>query len=211
MPPQRIIIFGSTGGTGRELVQQALDRGHTVTAFVRDPARLSIRHDRLLLAQGDVLRPRTLPDAVRGQDGVLCALGRKPFASEPVCSVGTRNILDEMAQQGVQSVVIETSVGVGDSFARCGGFQKFLFRTLLRSYFKDKERQEQYVRASSLNWTIVRPVVLTNGPATDALRASTTVQFRGFDSPSVSRADVARFMLDQLDHPTFLRQCPTLY
>jgi putative NADH-flavin reductase len=212
----RIVIFGATGGTGQALIQQALDRGHLVTAFVRDPARLPLCHERLHLIIGDVLNPDTLPNALRNQDAVLCALGRKPFVHDPVCSVGTKNILNEMARQGVGRIIVESSVGVGDSFARCGGFQKFLFQTLLRSYFADKAIQEQYVQASNqawsdFNWTIVCPVALTNGPATNALRASTTVQFRGFDAPSISRADVARFMLDQLDHATFLRQCPTLY
>lgn len=211
MPSKRIVIFGATGGTGRALVQQALDRGHTVTAFVRNPARLLLRHDRLQLVRGDVMRPETLPDSLRNQDAVLCALGRNPFVSDPVCSVGTKNVLDEMARQGVRLIVVESSVGVGDSFARCGGFQKFLFSTLLRSYFADKAIQEQHVRDSALDWTIVRPVVLTNGPATNSLRASTDVSFRGFDSPSVSRADVARFMLDQLDQPAFLHQSPILY
>ena len=211
MSAKSVVVFGATGGTDRALVQQALDRGHEVTVFVRDSSRLPIRHERLRLVQGDVLRPATLPDALQNQEAVLCALGRKPFVSEPVCSEGTRNMLDEMARQGVGTVVVESSVGVGDSLSQCSGFQKFLFRTLLRSYFADKAMQEKYVRESGLDWTIVRPVQLTNGPATDALRASNTVQFRGFESPSISRADVARFMLDQLDHPTFLRQCPILY
>ncbi|GAB3639603.1 NAD(P)-dependent oxidoreductase [Spirosoma arcticum] len=216
MLPKRIIIFGATGGTGRELVQQALDRGHQVTAFVRDLARLPIHHDRLRLIQGDVLKPDTLPPALIGQDAVLCVLGHKPFVSDPVCSEGTHHVLNEMARQGVPTIVVETALGVGDSFGRSGLFQKFLFRTLLRSYYADKEIQERHIRNSNqtwpgLNWTIVRPGRLTNGPATDLLRASTDVRFRGFDSPSVSRADVARFMLDQVDLPTFLHQCPTLY
>ncbi len=211
MPSQRIVIFGATGGTGQALVQQALDRGHTVTAFVRDPARLVMQHDRLHLVPGDVLKPDTLPPALSGQDAVLCALGHKPFVSDPVCSVGTKNVLGEMTRQGVKTIVVETALGVGDSFERSGLFQKFLFRTVLRSYYADKEIQEQRVRESRADWIIVRPAQLTNGPATNSLRASTTVSFRGFDSPSVSRADVARFMLDQLDHPTFLHQCPTLY
>ena len=211
MPAKRIVIFGATGGTGQALIRQALDWGHIVTAFVRDPARLPIRHDRLHLVQGDVLRPETLPEALRNQHAVLCALGRKPFANVPVCSVGTKHVLDEMTRQGVGTIVVESSVGVGDSFAQCGGLQKFLFSTLLRSYFADKAIQEQHVRASQLDWTIVRPVALTNGPATESLRASADVCFRGFDSPSVSRADVARFMLDQLDQPAFRYQCPILY
>ena len=211
MIPQHIIIFGATGGTGRALLQQALDRGHRVTAFVRDPARLSRQHARLTVAIGDVLQPDTLPPALQGQDAVLCALGRNPFVNEPVCSAGTRNVLNEMTRQGIRPIIVETAMGVSDSFQQSGLFQKFLFQTLLRSYYADKKIQERYVRESNLDWTIVRPVRLTNGPLTDTLQASTTVQFQGFDAPSVSRADVARFMLDQLDTPTFRHQCPILY
>ena len=211
MLAKRIVVFGATGGTGRALVQQALDRGHQVTAFVRDPNRLPLQHARLQKIQGDVLEPQTLPAALLGQDAVLCALGRRPFVSEPVCSLGTKNITEAMAQQSVRSILVETSVGVGDSLAQCSGFQKFLFRTLLRSYFEDKALQEEHIRHSAFDWTIVRPVALTNGPATDSLRADPNAQFHGFQAPSVSRADVARFMLDQLDHPSFLRQCPILY
>ena len=211
MLAKRIVVFGATGGTGRALVQQALDRGHRVTAFVRDPSRLPFRHARLQKIEGDVLQPNTLPAALLGQDAVLCALGRRPFVSDPVCSLGTKNILDAMAQQSIRPIIVETAVGVGESIAQCSGFQKFLFRTILRSYFVDKALQEQYVRGGSLDWIIVRPVALTNGPATDSLRADPDAQFYGFQGPSISRQDVARFMLDQLDHPTFLRQCPILY
>lgn len=212
MSVKRIVVFGATGGTGRALVEHALDRGHRVTAFVRDPDRLPLlHHARLQKIQGDVLKPQTLPSALLGQEAVLCALGRRPFVNDPVCSLGTKHIMEAMAQQSIRSIVVETSVGVGESLAQCSGFQKFLFRTVLRSYFADKALQEEYVRQSAFDWTIVRPVALTNGPATDSLRADPGVQFHGFQAPSVSRADVACFMLDQLDHPTFLRQCPILY
>lgn len=211
MSAKRVVVFGATGGTGRALVQQALERGHRVTAFVRDPDRLPLQHARLQKIVGDVLQPHTLTAALLGQDAVLCALGRKTFVSEPVCSLGTKNIMDVMAEQSIRSIIVETSVGVGKSLAQCSGFQKFLFRTVLRSYFVDKALQERYVRNSALDWTIVRPVALTNGPATDSLRADPDIQFHGFLGPSVSRADVARFMLDQLDQPSFLRQCPILY
>ncbi len=134
MSAKRVVVFGATGGTGRALVQQALERGHRVTAFVRDPDRLPLQHARLQKIVGDVLQPHTLTAALLGQDAVLCALGRKTFVSEPVCSLGTKNIMDVMAEQSIRSIIVETSVGVGKSLAQCSGFQKFLFRTVFFTF-----------------------------------------------------------------------------
>lgn len=211
MAIRHIVVFGATGGTGLALTEQALQRNYQVTAFVRDPARLPVQHDRLRIVQGDVLKPDTLAAALQGQDAVLCALGRKPFVNEPVCSAGTNHVLQEMARQGVRRIVVETAIGVGESINQCGTLQKFLFRTLLRSYFADKALQEQYVQESAADWTIVRPVGLTNGPATTSARASLDAAFTGFAMPSVSRKDVARLMLDQLETTSFRHQAPVLY
>ncbi len=211
MATPKIVIFGATGGTGLALTDQALQRGYLVTAFVRDPARLPIQHDRLRVVQGDVLKPDTLTAAIHGQDVVLCALGRKPFVSKPVCSAGTKHILDEMTRQGIRRILVETAIGVGDDIKRCSGLQKLFFRTFLRTYFADKLLQEAYVKESQTDWTIFRPVGLTNGPGTLWARASLDVTFSGFAMPTISRTDVARLMLDQLENSMFVHQSPVLY
>ena len=126
--PSRVLIVGATGGTGRQLVTQALERGYAVTALVRDPSRLRVDHPQLTVIQGDVLDERSVEAAMRGQEAVLSALGHKRyFYPTRILSQGTRNILRAMETHGVQRLVCETSLGIGDSAGRMG-----LYYTLLR-------------------------------------------------------------------------------
>lgn len=113
--------MGATGGTGRQLLVQALERGYEVTAFVRDPSRLSIAHPQLTVVRGDVLDRDSVETAMRGQDAVLSALGHKRFFYPTrILSEGTRNILRAMEGQGVRHLVCETAMGIGDSAGRMG-------------------------------------------------------------------------------------------
>src|SRR5438309_8523951 len=163
-----VVIFGATGGTGRALVQQALDRGHSVTAFVRKRSRMRIEHRRLRLALGNVLDYGTVEAAITGQDAVLSALGHKRWLIKTsILSKGTQNILAAMTKCGVRRLVCETSLGVGDSKGRLGIlYTFFLIPLLLYFYFQDKELQEKCIMQSSLDWIIVRPADLTNGKLT---------------------------------------------
>lgn len=205
----RLLIVGATGGTGRELVQQALERGHEVTAFVRNPARLPIRHERLAVAQGNVLDFPTVEAAVRGQDAALCALGHKRFFYPTrILSDGTRNLIRAMEAQSVPRLVCETALGFGDSWGRMGLYYTlFVGFFILPFYFHDKIRQESLIRRSSLDWVIVRPGMLTNGKKRGAYRHGPQVG-HWLWTVRISRADVAAFMLDQLTDDTYLRQTP---
>ena len=167
-----LLIFGATGGTGRALVEQALDRGHTVTAFVRKASRMRIKHGRLRLMIGDVLDYGKVEAAIAGQDAVLSALGHKRWLIKTsILSRGTRNIVAAMTKCGVQRFVCETSLGVGDSRGRLGLlYTFFLIPVLLYFYFQDKELQEKCIMLSSLDWVIVRPAAPTNGKQTGAVR-----------------------------------------
>src|SRR5688500_16845597 len=112
----RVLIVGATGGTGRELVSQALEQGHRVTAFVRSLDRLRLRHERLTLAQGDVLNPAAVEHAVPGQNAVLCALGHKRwFYPNRILSRGTEHLVRAMEKYRVRRLVCETALGIGDS------------------------------------------------------------------------------------------------
>jgi len=207
--PGRLLVVGATGGTGRELVAQALERGHEVTAFVRDPAALRIEHPRLRVACGDVLDYDSVESAVRGQDAVLSALGhRRYFPPTRILSEGTRNLLRAMESHGTRRFVCETSLGIGDSAGRMGlAYTLFLIPVILPFYYWDKLRQERLITASRTRWMIVRPVALTNGPKRGVRRHG-----RGVGSwlwaPSIARADVAAFMLDQLADDTYLGSAP---
>jgi uncharacterized protein YbjT (DUF2867 family) len=207
----RLLIVGATGGTGRELVLQALERGFAVTALVRDPSRLTITHPQLTVVRGDVLDMCSVEAAMRGQEAVLSALGHKRYLSPTrILSDGTRNVLRAMETNGVARFVCETALGIGDSAGRLGLYYTFFtIPVVLPFYFWDKTRQERIIAGSDREWIIVRPGLLTNGKKRGRYR-------HGFHLGSflwtvrISRADVADFMLNQLESDTYLRTAPGL-
>ena len=207
--PARVLIGGATGGTGRELVAQALERGFAVTALVRDPTRLRVEHPRLTVVRGDVLDAASVEAAMSGQDAVLSALGHKRyFYPTRILSSGTRNIVRAMESHGVRRVVCETSLGIGDTAGRLGlWYTFFVIPVILPFYFWDKTRQERVIAESGLEWVIVRPGALTNGDRKGRVREG-----RGVGSflwtVRISRADVAAFMLSQLVSDTYLGAAP---
>jgi len=209
--PARILVVGATGGTGRALLAQALDRGLIVTALARNPARLALEHPRLTVLRGDVLDASTLDAAVRGQDAVLSALGHRQFFwPTRIQSSGTKNLLQAMERHGVKRFVGETALGIGDSAFRGGLIATlFVFPLILPFYFWDKALQEQVIARSGLAWTIVRPGALTNGPRSGTVRHGRSVGSL-LRSARISRADVAAFMLAQLTDDSYLRAAPGL-
>ena len=205
----RVLIIGATGGTGRQLVTQALERGHEVTAVARNPAALDITHPRLKVLRGDVLDSASLDPAVRGQDAVLSALGHKKFfPPNRILSDGTRNVLRAMEAHGVSRFICETGLGIGDTTGRMGlYYTMFVIPVILPAYFLDKTRQEQLIAKSRLNWTIVRPGALTNGELRGKYRHGSRIG-SFVTTMKISRADVAHFMLNQLTDDTYLRAAP---
>jgi uncharacterized protein YbjT (DUF2867 family) len=202
-----ILIIGATGGTGRQLVQQALDLGHQVTAFVRKPAKLKMEHPNLRVAQGNVLDYASLESAMRGQSAVVCALGHKRFFYPTrILSEGTRNILRAMKAGHVPRLVCESSLGVGNSVGRLGLlFTLFVIPVILPFIFWDKVRQEKLIEESDTDWIIVRPAVLTNRPPRRNYRHGPDVGNYVL-SNRIARADVADFMLKQLTDDAYLGQ-----
>jgi putative NADH-flavin reductase len=203
------LILGATGGTGRQLVVQALERGSAVTALVRDPSRLQIDHPQLTVIQGDVLDCASVEAAMRGQEAVVSALGHKRFFYPTrILSEGTRNILRAMETHRVPRLVCETSLGIGDSAGRMGlYFTLFTIPVILPFYFWDKTRQERMIAESNVEWVIVRPGVLTNVDRRGSPRHGRRVG-SFFWTVRISRADVAEFMLNQLESDTYLRAAP---
>ena len=195
----RILVVGATGATGRAIVAQALARGHEVTALVRNPDRLEVRHEHLRVIQGDVLDPTAVDTAVAGQEAVVSALGHKRWMIPTrILSAGTANILAAMQRHGVRRYIGMTSLGVGDSWWRMGLYYTlFVLPVILQFYFWDKHRQEKLVRASGLDWTLVRPGALTNGKPRGNWRAAREVG-NPLWTVRIARADVAHFLLDQL-------------
>jgi len=204
----RIVIFGATGGTGRELVRQGLERGHDVTAQARSPEKLAeFEHPNLDVVRGDVLDPADVERAVTGQDAVLCAIGAGAERST-LRENGTRTIVTAMEAKGVRRLICLSSLGVGDSRANLPFFTKYLIVGIfLRHAFADHERQEAVIRNSPLDWTIVRPPHLKDGPRTAEYRYGFSPTDRSIQG-WISRADLADFMLDQLTDDTSVRRTP---
>jgi putative NADH-flavin reductase len=202
----RVLIIGASGGTGRQLVRQALEQGHRVTAFVRKRKRLKIEHPNLRVVEGDVMKPDTLDAAMEGQSVVVSALGHKRlFWPTRILSRGTENIIRAMQQHRVPRLIVESSLGVGNTVGRLGLPATFLFvPSVLPFYFWDRVRQEELIAEKiDIDWVIVRPAVLTNGPFRGKYR-------HGFNVGNyiwlrrISRADVADFMLKQLNDDTYV-------
>jgi putative NADH-flavin reductase len=206
----KVLIIGATGGTGRQLLEQALAAGHEVTALVRNPTKIHIRHERLRVLQGDILDFESVDRAMAGQNAVLCSLGTKSlFRPVKIFSEGTSNLLQAMAKHGVRRLICITGIGAGDSRGHGGFFyDKVILPIVLKRIYEDKNKQEELIRKSDRDWTIVRPGFLTNGPPTGNYRVLTDLT--GVTVGRISRADVAAFMLAQLNSDRYLRQTPLL-
>ncbi len=205
----KLLVIGSTGGTGREIVRQALEQGHHVTAFARNPASVKIRHDRLTVVQGNVLDPASVEKAVKGQDAVLSALGHKRFfLPSSILSKGTANIIDAMKKHHVRRIICETTLGISDARWKLGLYYTlFVIPVITFWYFRDKVKQERLIKESGLEWTIVRPGQLTNGKQRGKYKHGPDVGSYLL-TVSISRADVADFMLKQLTDKKYLHQTP---
>jgi uncharacterized protein YbjT (DUF2867 family) len=206
LSPLRIALFGATGGTGRQVLAQALEQGHGVRALVRDPTKLPEQAG-LTRIVGDVLDPEATRRCIEGADAVICVLGSRHGGREPVEAVGTWHILEAMQSRGVRRLIAVTSLGVGDSRAQINPLFRAIMDLTLKPIMQAKEEQERLIKASGLDWTIVRPGGLTDGPRTGRYRCGIDPRIRG---GRVSRADVADFVLRQLTNRDFLHQTPAV-
>lgn len=202
----KVLIFGASGGTGRHLVPKALRRQHYVTAFVRTPAEFGLAGANLAVFTGNVTDPNAVERAMRGQDAVISVLGAsRPRNSDPGVVQGIRYILDAMARLGVRRLIYQSHVVVSDSRPQAGLVTRLVSARVLRHEIADHEIKEGLVKASALDWTIVRPPTLTNGPATGSVRSGERIPPRSL-FPRLSRADVADFILSRLDDPASIRK-----
>ncbi len=197
----KIVIFGAAGGTGRDVVEQALAKGHEVTAFDRHPEALTIEHPKLKIFQGDIFNETQVEEAIEGQDAVICVLGVKPTTTIPVCSVGTEHIIAAMQKTGVKRFICQSAFTVA---ALDGEWREVPWALPVILKFT----QERATRQSDLDWIIVRPAQLTDSPRTGTYKVGTSLKMSL--NSKISRADVADFLLKQLYEDTYLHQVPRL-
>ncbi len=204
-----LAVFGATGPTGLQLVQQALEAGHSVRALVRNPNRMKVSHNRLRVVLGDVLDPEACRKTLLGAEGALSCLGQNTiFRNTRVVSAGTRNIMAIMKANGQRRLVIESAYGASESYALAGRAMKLVISTLLAAPYADKNIIEPEIMASGLDWTIVRPVALTNGPRTGKYRVGDDLRLGA--GTRISRADVADFMLREFSERKWVGKCPAM-
>ena len=207
----KVLVFGATGATGRELVKQALERGHSVGAFVRDPAKFEIEHANLTSLVGNVAEYALVEHAVRGSDAVVSALGSgNSLRSDPPLIDGVRHIIRAMDTAGVRRLVYLSMLGVDGSGKQLGWVDRYIvLPLLLRNVLADHAAKERLIKQSALDWVVVRPPRLTAGPYTGNYRSGKDVRASGF-SASISRADVAHFMLSQLASDQYVHRTPAV-
>ncbi|GAA2579220.1 NAD(P)H-binding protein [Actinomadura fulvescens] len=201
----KITVFGATGGTGVEVLKRAAGLGHEVTAVVRDAARLPADlRERVDVVEADVMDPASIGDAVKGRDAVITAMGsRDGRAPTTVCADSSRSIIAAMDAAGGGRLVMVSASGLAAD-AGDGPFTRYvakplIVQRLLRHAFDDMLKAEAQVRASALDWTIVRPPRLTGKPAKGAYRSAVDRNVRG--GLTITRADLATALLDVMGDP----------
>jgi putative NADH-flavin reductase len=206
----KVIIFGASGTTGRILVGRALEEGHEVTAFVRDPTRATFPRGGVRIAQGDVLDAVSVDRAIAGQEAVLSALGNDARRPPPVLSQGIVHILDAMERHGAKRIVVLTAAGaLRERAGFLGGTAGLrLARRMMSGLYEEHRKMLEELRRRDLDWVAVRAVILTNRPA----RGHYRVVLEGIPrwGAFISRADVAGFMLRQLTSNEFVRKMPAI-
>lgn len=192
----RITLLGASGGIGQQVIQQALDAGHQVRAVVRDRARITTAHPRLEVCAGDVCDSAALAGWFQDQDTVISALGPRPGGPSDICSRSMAAVIAAMQASGCERLLAVSASGL-EADPGDGPWTRWLFKPLLqrilKAHFDDLGRMEALIRASGLNWTIVRPPQLTDGPLTQRYRIAQHQSVRG--GVRISRADVADFLL----------------
>lgn len=199
----QITVFGAGGATGRLIVAEALERGHAVTAFARTPGKLALQHERLTVAQGDATDPRAVVAALAGADAVVSAIGGTGVGPSTQITDCTSTIVAACTDQRFVSL---STVGAGGS-GRLMPWAARPILLLLRNAIKDHDGAEAAIMGSNLRWRIARCVGLTDAPA----RGHATASLDRVGGSRIPRADVAAWIVDQLDSDTYLRQAVALW
>lgn len=207
----RVLIIGASKGIGLETTRQALEAGHHVRALARSAPRMALSHPNLEKVRGDALKTEDVEFALSGVDVVIQTLGvgvgdlLRPVS---VFSDATRVLIPAMQAQGVKRLICVTGFGAGDSRASISLMQRLPFQMVFGRAYGDKSVQERMIKDSGLDWTIARPGVLLGGPRTG--RYKVLCKASQWRNGIISRADVADFLVRQIDDRTCVREAPVL-
>lgn len=206
-----VIIFGSTGTIGKQLIEQSLEKGYHVTAFCRDQEKLvEFNHERLTMLEGDVRNLSDVNNSIVNQDIVIITLGSGKDRKSNVRSEGTKNIIKAMQKNNVKRLLCQSTLGTFESNQNLNFFWKYvMFGWFLKGIFLDHELQEKYVQESNLDWTIVRPAAFTDGKKTGKYKHGFGPSEKAL-TLKISRADVADFILKQIKNDQYLLKTPGL-
>ena len=206
----KICVIGATGGTGLHFVKLALDEGHELMALVRDPERLQMRSPRLRVVTGSVLQSATVDYALRDCEAVVSMLGvafGQPAGTTR--STGTRVLVQAVQRSPVKRLLAVSTVGIGTSRAAQSLVSRWLLPRLIGAQrLAEADLQEQIIASSGLDWTVLRPPRLVDGPPTGRYRSG--VGIHTSMSSKITRADLARALLDELVKGQFVRAATTV-
>lgn len=207
----RITIFGATGGTGKQLVEQALAEGNEIVAYIRNPTKLHINHEHLKVIQGELADEPLIESAVSGADAVISALGPRGGSKNKPITQGMQNIITAMKKQNVRRLVITSTLSPKDPNDPLNFRTKAmvnLVKVTMRNAYKDIVSTAETVRNSDLDWTIVRLTMINNNPKSGKVKVGYVG--KGEVGTWISRADLAEFLLRQVQDTKYLRQAPAI-
>lgn len=206
-PLSRVVVLGANGGIGRHAVLLALKAGHRVTAILRTPGKLEINHPNLEIIQGDVLKAGTLDQHLQNKDVVISAIGKNSLKKTTLYSQGNRNLIDSMQRTGVKRGFFISAAGleVNPTYSFLLRFlTRYVLQTMLCNMYSDLWAMEALIKASTINWTIMRPPKLTDGPETGTYRSDIGRYL--FNGLKISRADVAHFIVHNLSNEAIVNK-----
>ncbi len=207
----KITVFGATGDTGKQIVEQALTAGYEVVAYARNTSKLNVSHEHLTVIQGELYDETLIETAVKGADAVLSALGPRGGSKNKPLTQGMQNIIGAMKKQGVRRLIVTSTLSAKDSKDKPDFRTKVmvnLVKTTMHMAYEDIVNVAETVRASDLEWTIVRLALLTNKPKSGKVKVGYVGT--GKVGTKISRADIADFMLKQIEDTKYLREAPAI-
>ncbi|MEW9918304.1 NAD(P)-dependent oxidoreductase [Marimonas sp. MJW-29] len=204
---KRIVVFGATSGIGKLAMEEGLKRGHTVRAFARSADKLDAR-DGLEICAGDALKAEDVAQALQGIDAVVYCLGIEEsvamlWKEVTLFSRSTEVLLQEMPKADVKRLIVVTGFGAGRSKQAMSFVERTGHRAILGKPYADKDRQEEMLMQSDLDWTIARPVILTNNRGTGKYRVLRDTS--SWRNGLISRADVAHYLIDAVEQDADIR------